>query len=152
MHESAGPRHEAGHSDLDLAIEESHHALGEFVKGNPQPVRQLYSLRKDVTLANPFGSVARGPEAVADGLASAAARFREGELIGFETLAKYLSADLACIVEIERYVAKFAGREKPEPLALRVTSVFRHEDGSWKLIARHADPRVTLQPLESVFP
>ncbi len=139
-------------SDLDYVIEETHRALGEFVRGNAQPVQRLYSHREDVTLANPFGSVVRGPKAVTQALSVAATRFRDGELVSFESLAKYTSADLACIVEIERYVAKFAGREAPEPLALRVTSAFRLEDGSWRLIARHADPRVTLQPLESVFP
>ncbi len=138
-------------SNLDMVIEESHRALGEFVKGNAAPFQDLYSLREDVTLANPFGSVVRGKKAVTDALALAATRFREGVVVGYENLARYVVADLACIVEIERYVAKFAGRDQPEPLALRVTSVFRREGGSWKVIARHADPRVELQPLGSVF-
>ncbi len=138
-------------TELDLIIEESHRALSEFVRGNPDLVKSLYSRREDVTLANPFGLISRGWKAVADNLSLAASRFRDGEATHFETLAKYVTVDLACIVEIERYVAKFAGREKPEPLALRVTSVFRREDGHWRLIARHADPRVELQSLESVF-
>ncbi len=139
-------------SDLDRTIEDNHRALNEFVKGNPKPVQQLYSRRDDVTLANPFGSISRGWKAVTEGVSLAASRFRDGEATGFESLARYATADLACTVEIERYVAKFAGREKPEPLALRVTSVFRHEDGRWRLISRHADPRVELQPVDSVFP
>ena len=139
-------------TDFDRILEENHRALGEFVRGNPDLVQNLYSRHDDVTLANPFGSIARGWKAVADNLSLAASRFRDGEAKSFETLAKYVTADLACVVEIERYVAKFAGRERPEPLALRVTSVFRREDGRWRLIARHADPRVELQPIESVFP
>lgn len=139
-------------TDLDSILEENHRALREFVRGNPELVQKLYSRRDDVTLANPFGSVSRGWKAVTDNLSLAASRFRDGEVTSFETLARYETADLACFVEIEKYVSKFAGRENPEPLALRVTSIFRREDGRWRLIARHADPRVDLQPVESVFP
>jgi hypothetical protein len=39
--------------DLDRLIERYHLALGEFVKGNPEPVKELFSHKDDVTLANP---------------------------------------------------------------------------------------------------
>jgi hypothetical protein len=32
------------------------------------------------------------------------------------------------------------GDGAPEPYALRVTTVFRWEDGEWKVVHRHADP------------
>lgn len=139
-------------TDLESFIEETHRALSEFLRGNPEPFQKLYSRRDDVTLANPFGSISRGWKAVSDNLAVAASRFRDEESASFETVARYMTPDLACIVEIERYVAKFAGGGTPRSLALRVTSVFRREDGQWKVVARHADPRVELQRLESVFP
>jgi hypothetical protein len=41
--------------DLDQVIEPYQRALGEFVKGNPEPAKELFSPREDVTLANPFG-------------------------------------------------------------------------------------------------
>jgi hypothetical protein len=41
--------------DLDEVIEQLHLALGDFVKGNPEPVKQIFSHQEDVTLANPLG-------------------------------------------------------------------------------------------------
>lgn len=69
--------------DLDRAIEESHAAYGEIVRGNPEPFEVLFSL-------------------------------------------------LAAI-------------------SLRVTSTFRLEDGTWKLVHRHADPITTAQSADSII-
>jgi ketosteroid isomerase-like protein len=37
------------------------------------------------------------------------------------------------------------------PVSVRVTSVFRREDGEWKLLHRHADPITAPRPPESVI-
>jgi hypothetical protein len=42
-------------SEVDLAIEQNHRALNQFVKGNPEPLKELFSHRENVSLANPFG-------------------------------------------------------------------------------------------------
>ena len=54
-------------------------------------------------------------------------------------LAAGVSGDLAYIAGIEHTVVSVAGAA-PEPYALRVTQVFRREDGAWKVVHRHADP------------
>jgi hypothetical protein len=41
--------------DVDEVVEQYHLALGEFVKGDPEPLKMMYSHREDVILANPFG-------------------------------------------------------------------------------------------------
>ena len=53
-----------------------------------------------------------------------------------------MSGDLAYTTEIERALVQLVGQESLAPMALRVTHVFRKEDGAWKLILRHADPLV----------
>jgi hypothetical protein len=68
--------------ELDEALEEYHQALGEFVKGNPEPAKGLWSHRDDVTLANPFGLPARGWEQVAATMEHASSNFRDGENVG----------------------------------------------------------------------
>jgi ketosteroid isomerase-like protein len=138
-------------SDFDQVVEQSHLAWAEFVKGNPEPAKKLFSQREDVTIGNPFGPVRRGWKQVAETMERAASLYRDGEVSGFESIAKYASADLAYIVEVERYQAKVGGREDVAPVALRVTSIFRREDAEWRIVHRHADPITSIQPAESVI-
>lgn len=137
--------------DLGEVVEQLHRALGEFMKGNPEPAKKLFSHREDVTLANPFGGVARGWEQVAATMDRAAAHYRDGDATSFETVAKCVTPDLAYLVQVERLKAKVDGGEDITPFALRVTMNFRPEDGVWKIVHRHADPITTAQAAESVI-
>ena len=42
-------------ADVDQLIEQYQLALDEFMKGNPEPAKQLWSRREDVTLVNLLG-------------------------------------------------------------------------------------------------
>ena len=137
--------------DVDNAIERSHSAMSEIVKGNPEPCKELFSHREDVTLGNPFGPFARGWQQAVATFTAAAARYREGEVVAFEPIARHVTDALACIVEMERYRVKVGGSDDRAAISLRVTSVFRPEDGTWKLVHRHADPITTPQAAESVI-
>src|ERR671914_38361 len=137
--------------DVDQLIEQWQLAAGEFVKGTPEPVKKLWSRREDVTLANPFGPPVRGWDEVAKAGDRAASQVRDGELVSVEIVAKHVTAELAYVVEIERPKAKIGGSEDITPFALRVTIIFRPEDGGWKIVHRHADPITTPQSAESVI-
>ena len=50
--------------DVDQLIEQYQLALDEFMKGNPEPAKQLWSRRDDLTLVNLLGPPARGWEQV----------------------------------------------------------------------------------------
>ena len=76
---------------------------------------------------------------------------REGEIPSFETLAKYVTPELAYIVWIERNEGKLGGREDIVRYPLRVTTILRPEDGTWKIVHRHADPITTPRPVESMI-
>jgi len=136
---------------FDDAVEQYRRALGEFMKGNPEPVKQLYSHRDDASLANPYGPPVRGWEQVAQVMEHAASLRRDGEIVGFETVAQYVTPDLAYIVQVERLKAKIGSREDITPYTLRATMILRPEDGVWKVVHRHADPITTAQPAESVL-
>ena len=138
-------------SDLYELIEHYHLALNEFFSGNPEPAKTLYSHREDASVANPFGPLTTGWKQVAETMERAASNYREGEATGFERAAKYVTEDLAYIVEVERFKAKVGGSEETVSGALRVTSILRREDGGWKILHRHADPITTARPAETVI-
>jgi ketosteroid isomerase-like protein len=137
--------------EQELPLEEYHRAGREITNGNPEVYKSLYSRRDDVTLANPFGPFARGWSDVSATLDRAAQNYRDGEVVGFENVSTVATADLAYTVEIERYRARVGGAEEMAPVAIRVTTVYRREDGVWKVVHRHADPITAPRPPESVL-
>jgi ketosteroid isomerase-like protein len=138
--------------DVDDLIERFYLAQGELLKGNPEPVKKLFFHREDVTLANPYGPPVRGWDEVAKAVDHSSSLRSDGEFLGSEIVAKYVTAELAYVVQIERVKSKVGGREDITPFALRTTMIFRpEEDGEWKVVHRHADPITTPQPAESVI-
>jgi ketosteroid isomerase-like protein len=137
--------------DLDQVIEQCQKALDEFVKGNPKPMQEMFSHRDDVSLANPFGPPVRGWDEVARTMERAASNLKEGGMVAFEELAKYVTPELAYTVWLERQKAKLGGRGDVTPFTLRVTMIYRPEEGTWKVVHRHADPITSTRPPESVI-
>jgi ketosteroid isomerase-like protein len=135
----------------DLPLEEYHRAGLEITNRNPEVYKQLYSRHDDVTLANPFGPPARGWSDVSATLDRAAANYRDGEVVGFENVSTVIGSDLAYTVEIESYRARVGRAEDIIPVAVRVTTIFRREEGIWKVVHRHADPITAPRPAESVI-
>jgi ketosteroid isomerase-like protein len=80
----------------------------------------------------------------------AAAQLRDGEDLTFETLVTSVTRELAFIVHVERCRARVGGGQEIVPTALRVTTILRPEDGTWKVVHRHADPITSPQPPESI--
>jgi ketosteroid isomerase-like protein len=128
--------------DFEGAMQEARAALDMLVKGDADAYRSVYSDSEEITLANPWGGIAHGRDEVIEALNRAASNFRDGHPTGFETIERLITPDLAYTIEIERYVAKVDGSSDLSDIALRVSSVYRLEDGVWKLLHRHADPRL----------
>jgi|SRR5215216_835482 len=137
-------------ADVDKLIEQFDQAQGEFMKGNAEPVQKLFSHQEYVTLANPLSPPAHGWDEVAATIERAASQFRDGEITTFEIIEKHVTPEFAYVVRVERAKAKVGGGEDVSPIALRVTMILRPEDGTWKIVHRHADPITTEQPAESV--
>ena len=137
--------------EVDQLIDRYQQALDDFMKGNPQPVKELFSHKEDVTLANPLGPPAHGWDEVGATIEHAASQFRDGRLVGVEIVEKHATPEFAYTLWLEHAEGKAGGREDIAPVTLRVTMIYRPEEGTWKVVHRHADPITSPRPAESVI-
>ena len=124
-------------------VEKTHLALKEFYKGDMEPYKRLCSVSQDVSLLGAFGGVSVGPEEVIGHLTSRAGFFKAGHNLKFENLVTFSTHDVGYIVEVERFEAKVGGTDETIKVALRATTIFRREDGEWKVAHRIGDPLVS---------
>jgi ketosteroid isomerase-like protein len=136
--------------DLEQVIDAYHEGIEHFMTGNCEYSVELLS-RRYVTLGNPFGPWACGFDQVAAAMRRTSPNYAEGRAIGFDRFAEYADPDMAYIVELERLEAKVAGREYFQQVDLRTTSIFRPEDGTWRLIHRHVDLTNSVKTVASVI-
>ena len=138
-------------SDFDAAVVHYHQAVDAIIKGDSSPQKQVWSGQSDVTLANPFGPPIRGWSEVEKVIGRAASHLRGGEPNRFERISGHVGTDMAYIVEIERTRVRVGQSDELSPVSLRVTTIFRLEEGQWKVVHRHADPITSPQPVESII-
>ena len=137
--------------DQDLPMTEYRRAGLEITRGNPEVYKSLWSRRDDVTLANPFGPPVRGWQGVSDRLDLAASKYLDGQDFESDNIATVIAPELAYTVEVERFRARVGGSDELTRIAIRATTVFRREDGNWKVTHRHGDPITSMRPAESVL-
>jgi ketosteroid isomerase-like protein len=119
-------------------------ATSRFINGDNAGWLAHASRRPDATIMGAWGAYEAGWAEVGPRYDWAAARFKpSGATLQVEYLARGHSGELAYTVAIERSTALVVGQDRPRALELRVTHVFRKEDGAWKLMHRHADPLIT---------
>jgi ketosteroid isomerase-like protein len=140
-----------GPGSFEDAFERQHDALAEFMRGNTEPFKALFSRRDDATLANPFGGVARGWGEIPGRLDLAASHYRDGEVVSIETISADHDGDFGYGIEIEHLRARIGGHPQFQDVGLRTTTVFRREPSGWTLIHRHADPAVGQRTPEATF-
>jgi ketosteroid isomerase-like protein len=110
----------------------------------------IYSHAADATLFGGWG----GPGE--KGWAELSARWKmvvgryRSSTLEIERISEHVTDDMAVTVEIARGNACFSNGASG-PIALRVTHVFRREQGAWRLVHRHADEQLKLGPIESHF-
>lgn len=85
-------------------------------------------------MANPFGPPALGWAAVEARLEQAASSLRGAGGLTFDRVAFVEASELAYTVEFEHYRDQFiVGSDEAHLIDLRVTTVFRRDDGAWPM-------------------
>ena len=143
--------------DLNDTIEAFRGALRAYVKGDGEPALSFFSSGDDVTLANPLGPPLRGPAAVRTGAIEGAVGFREGGPLQFadvssrfDEVSRVATSELGYVVQIERHEGRLVSGAETV-IALRVTLIFRREEGRWRVVHRHADPIITARPITTTI-
>jgi ketosteroid isomerase-like protein len=140
---------EAAMTDVDDFLAEIHPRLVTELQalhnGDPGPRLAMWSTAEPVTL---FGAAmnGRGWAEVSRIFRSIASRWSACTDQRVELLAAGVSGDLAYTVELEHTSVSVDG-VPVEPYTLRVTQVYRREDGEWKVVHRHGDQLATGQSL-----
>lgn len=107
-------------------------------RGDAGPRKAFWSDKEPVTVLGAARS-ARNRAELDELFDWLAARFSNGDPAQFEVVAAGASGDLGYVAGYEHTTASIAGAS-PASYDLRVTLVFRREDGEWRAVHRHADP------------
>jgi len=113
-------------------------AARAFINGDFRPSRRLLTTEAPATFFDPWGGCHAGPEQVLECYERNASLFAWGSC-SFQTLHVAANDSIGYWVFIQRGEVRLQGTVEPFPGRLRVTEIFRREDGQWKLIHRHAD-------------
>ena len=114
--------------------------IDSISSGNPTLVKANASHTDDITIMGAFGGYEKGWVQVGTRYDWAAAQMKgsQQKKSKIEYIDIIVSGDLAYTVALASTVQGYTNSEKDPKL--RVTEIFRKENGAWKLMHRHADP------------
>lgn len=138
-----------GDEEVSGLVERAAEAASAFIRGDMRRYVELIEHADDYTLLAPFGGAPRYGFDASDEALDATAQFFRGGEVEQQVVATYASGDLVVLVVIERQHGEVGGLPDQD-LSLRVTLVFRRDDGVWRQVHRHADPLVHGIDLEHV--
>jgi ketosteroid isomerase-like protein len=124
--------------ELEATLREVDEALRAMRSGDGAPYAALWAQTEHATLFGAWGPIEHGHEAVIRTFDWVSGRFGPEGSSEVENVVVHRSGDLACTIGFERGDAMVDGGEV-RPMTIRVTHVYRHDGGRWRLVHRHAD-------------
>lgn len=119
------------------AADQFYVALNAMFKGDVGPMQEVWSHADDVTYMGPAGGLTVGWDQILKIWEMHAAQKLGGEVKPADTHMT-VGQDLAFTQNYE--IGENTSKDgKPEKVSIRVTNIFRKENGKWKMIGHHTD-------------
>ncbi|RWX68881.1 NAD(P)H-dependent oxidoreductase [Mesorhizobium sp. M4B.F.Ca.ET.089.01.1.1] len=112
----------------------------DYVNGDAKSLEAIVTHAEPATFFSPRGDHLQGANAVASRYERDARSFHEGGSTDLEVLQSSASGGLAFWTGLQHAEARMGKNGETTAMTLRVTEVFRFEDGAFRLVHRHADP------------
>ena len=109
-----------------------------LINGDAEPRLAMTATHDPVTVFGAKVPVRQGWDEISETIRWLAARWSDPTDYRFDLVAADVCGDLAYLVGFE-HVANSVVGVPVEPYTLRVTHIFRRENGEWKIAHRHAD-------------
>jgi ketosteroid isomerase-like protein len=120
-------------------ITRSERANAALMRGDVRQWESLLPRTADFTLMSPFGGApAHEAQLTPQAVHAMSDFFRHGTLVQ-EVVQTWATPEMVVLAVIERCHGE-VGHLPAQDWVLRVTLVFRREEGQWRLAHRHADP------------
>ena len=128
-----------------------HRAEDALVHGDAGPRLSMWSRRDPVTLFAALGVSKAGWQELEPMFRKVASRLAGGRDVSYELLSFEASGDIAWAIGISRFTVGIDGGQI-KPYALRLTNLFRKEDGEWKVVHEHSDFQPSDHPTPAIPP
>jgi len=124
---------------FEAFLEQREKIARDYVNGETASIEAIATRREPATFMSPRGDVQRGANAIVSRYVTDARTFRAGGNTTLEVMQARASGDLAFWTGLQHAEVRTGDSNELTPMTLRITEIFRFEDGGYKLVHRHAD-------------
>ena len=125
--------------DFPDFLKQRESASNAYIRGDAGPLAEMLTRSDPASFMPPSGAVVSGASDARDAQVEGAKAFGPRSTGRFVILGSGDSGDLAYWTGLQVASADLDGSQQPQQMVLRVTEIFRREDGAWRLVHRHAD-------------
>lgn len=126
--------------DFKTFIEKRKVVAQAYVNGDAGPLAKIAVKNFAATFFGPMGAVVEGAREVLGRYELDALSFDAGSESDLEIVHMCANGEIGYWAGFQNARPRMKGRAGTIPMRLRVTEIFRKEEGEWRLIHRHADP------------
>ena len=128
-------------ADVRAASDAFYAALNKMANGDPAPMIDMWAKTDAVTAMHPSGGCEVGWDAVDESFKKFASIASDAKVRITDQRFQVIG-DAAYETAVERGDLKVAGH--PVAFEVRVTNIYRRQNGAWKMVHHHADPSPAL--------